>query len=73
MTRRSTPNPTTPADSDAYLARFAWHPEPELIGYRDEAASRAALEELGEATWRAALDFLYGTAIHRAMGRSGRL
>ena len=68
MTRRSTPNPTAPADSDAFLARFAWHPEPELIGYRNEEASRASLERLGEATWRAALDFLYGTAVHRAMG-----
>ncbi len=68
MTRRSTEHPTAPADIDAYLARFGWHPEPELIGYRNEASSRAALERLGEATWRAALDFLYGTALHRAMG-----
>jgi glutamate/tyrosine decarboxylase-like PLP-dependent enzyme len=68
VTRRLTPNPTAPGDSDAYLARFGWHPEPELIGHRDEGASRAALERLGESTWRAALDFLYGTAMHRAMG-----
>ncbi len=26
------------------------------------------MEQLGEATWRAALDFLYGTAVQRAMG-----
>jgi glutamate/tyrosine decarboxylase-like PLP-dependent enzyme len=68
VTRRSTPSPTAPADIDAYLARFSWHPEPGLIGYRDEGASRAALEALGEATWQAALDFLYGNAVHRAMG-----
>jgi glutamate/tyrosine decarboxylase-like PLP-dependent enzyme len=57
-----------PADIAAYLARFDWHPEPELIGYRDEGTSRAALKELGEATWRTALEFLYGTAVRRAMG-----
>jgi glutamate/tyrosine decarboxylase-like PLP-dependent enzyme len=68
MTRRSTRHPTAPDDLDAYLARFAWHPEPELIGYRDETGSRAALERLGDATWQAALEFLYGTAVHRAMG-----
>ena len=68
MTHHSTDHPTAPVDLDAYLARFAWHPEPELIGYRDETASRAAMERLGDATWRVALDFLYGTAVHRAMG-----
>jgi glutamate/tyrosine decarboxylase-like PLP-dependent enzyme len=68
MTRRPTHHPTAPADLDAYLARFGWHPEPELIGYRDEGASRAALERLGDSTWRAGLEFLYGTAMHRAMG-----
>ncbi len=61
-------HPTAPPDLDAYLARFDWHPEPELIGYRDARASRAALEALGEATWRTALDFLYGQAMDRAMG-----
>jgi glutamate/tyrosine decarboxylase-like PLP-dependent enzyme len=60
--------PTAPPDIDAYLARFAWHPEPELIGFRDEAASRAALARLGELTWTAALDFLYGRSMQRAMG-----
>ena len=69
MTDRSTTqHPTAPPDIDAYLARFGWHPEPELVGYRDEGASRAALERLGDATWRAALDFLYGPAAERAMG-----
>jgi aromatic-L-amino-acid decarboxylase len=68
VTRRSTAHPTAPADVEAFLARFDWHPEPELVGYRDETASRAAMEQLGAATWKAALDFLYGTAMHRAMG-----
>ena len=48
--------------------RFAWHPEPELIGYGDAATSRAALERLGADTWAAALDFLYEHAVERAMG-----
>ena len=53
MTDRSEPSsaatrhPTRRPDIDAYLARFDWHPEPELIGYRDEAASREALRQLG--------------------------
>ncbi len=72
MTERSTTqHPTAPPDTDAYLARFGWHPEPELVGYRDEGASRAALERLGEDTWRAALDFLYDHAVERAMGHPG--
>ncbi|MGZ8437813.1 MAG: pyridoxal phosphate-dependent decarboxylase family protein [Candidatus Limnocylindrales bacterium] len=61
-------HPTAPADLEAYLARFAWHPEPELIGYRDAGASREALERLGADTWAAALDFLYDNAMDRAMG-----
>jgi glutamate/tyrosine decarboxylase-like PLP-dependent enzyme len=60
--------PTAPPDIDAYLERFDWHPEPELIGYRDEATSRAALASLGTRTWHEALEFLYGTAVVRAMG-----
>jgi glutamate/tyrosine decarboxylase-like PLP-dependent enzyme len=68
VTRRSSEHPGAPADVAAYLARFDWHPEPELVGYRDEGASRAALERMGDATWRAALDFLYDKAQQRAMG-----
>jgi glutamate/tyrosine decarboxylase-like PLP-dependent enzyme len=69
MTDRSTTkHPTAPPDIDAYMARFGWHPEPELIGYRDETASRGAMERLGDATWRAALDYLYGPTADRAMG-----
>jgi glutamate/tyrosine decarboxylase-like PLP-dependent enzyme len=41
------------------------HPEPELIDVRDEAASRPALERLGEAVWEAALDWLYTEAMAR--------
>jgi aromatic-L-amino-acid decarboxylase len=48
--------------------RFGWHPEPELIGYDDEARSRPALEALGKAAWAAGLDYLYGEAFRRAMG-----
>ena len=54
---------------DDPLAPFRWHPEPELIGLRDADTSRAALERAGEATWRASLDWLYGEAMVRAMGR----
>jgi len=48
--------------------QFAWHPEPELIGYGDSATSRAAMERLGADTWATALDFLYDQAAERAMG-----
>jgi aromatic-L-amino-acid/L-tryptophan decarboxylase len=41
------------------------HPEAELIDVRDPARSRAALERLGERTWREALDWLYGPATER--------
>jgi aromatic-L-amino-acid decarboxylase len=59
MTGRSSPDPHD---------RFAWHPEPELIGYGDAATSRASMERLGADTWAAALDFLYDQAAKRAMG-----
>ena len=62
MSQRSTSqHPTAPLDIAAYLARFAWHPEPELI-VRDPAVSRAALERLGDGAWGAALDYLYDEA-----------
>jgi glutamate/tyrosine decarboxylase-like PLP-dependent enzyme len=57
MNDRPTPDP-----------RFAWHPEPELIGIRESAASRAALERLGRETWATALDYIYDEAFRRAMG-----
>ena len=61
-------DPTAPRDIGPDLSRFAWHPEPELIGHADEHASRAAMSALGQRTWAAALDYLYGTAAARAMG-----
>jgi aromatic-L-amino-acid decarboxylase len=54
--------------TDDPLAPFRWHPEPELIGVRDAGTSRSALERAGEATWRTALDWLYGEAMVRSMG-----
>jgi aromatic-L-amino-acid decarboxylase len=48
--------------------RFAWHPEPELIGIRDAGESRAALERLGRDAWATALDYVYDEAFRRAMG-----
>jgi aromatic-L-amino-acid/L-tryptophan decarboxylase len=59
-----------PLDTDAYLERFAWHPEPELIGFRDAAASRDEVRRLGESTWAVAVDYLYEQAARRAMGAS---
>ncbi|CAN5779205.1 pyridoxal-dependent decarboxylase [soil metagenome] len=56
-----------PASLAAVSERFDWSPEPELIDVRDEARSRAALEALGEQTWREALDWLYGEAMRRPM------
>ena len=62
-------DPTRPGhDPDAFLRRFAWHPEPGLVGYRDAAQARAAMEALGQETWAAALDFIYDEAAVRAMG-----
>jgi aromatic-L-amino-acid decarboxylase len=60
-------DPREPAAAD-YLDRFAWHPEPELLGIRHEALSRDALERIGRATWDAALDYLYDEAFRRAIG-----
>jgi glutamate/tyrosine decarboxylase-like PLP-dependent enzyme len=61
-------SPTMRMDIDAYLERFDWHPEPELIGYRDADTSRSAMASLGQRTWHEALEFLYGIATERAMG-----
>ncbi|MEW6060079.1 MAG: pyridoxal-dependent decarboxylase [Actinomycetota bacterium] len=44
---------------------FSFHPEPELIGFRDPAEARAALEELGRLAWDASLDWLCGRAMRR--------
>ncbi len=48
-----------------------WHPEPELLDVRDEAASRPALEALGEGVWSAALDYVYDHGMERAIGEPG--
>jgi aromatic-L-amino-acid decarboxylase len=53
---------------DDPLAPFRWHPEPELIGVRDAAVSRRALEQAGAATWRTSIDWLYGHAMRTAIG-----
>src|SRR5262245_21697861 len=47
---------------------FDWHPEPELINYREEARARAALERLGVAAWSTSLDYLYQEAMRRPVG-----
>jgi aromatic-L-amino-acid decarboxylase len=56
-----------PSNDDSPAERFAWHPEPELLGFADPAA-RPALERLGAEAWSAALDYLYDHAFIRAMG-----
>ncbi|MFI5227109.1 MAG: hypothetical protein ACHQ3P_10590, partial [Candidatus Limnocylindrales bacterium] len=62
MTHHRTDDPAdTPTD-------FDWHPEPELIGIRDEAVSRPALERLGRDAWGTALDYIYDEAFRRAIG-----
>jgi glutamate/tyrosine decarboxylase-like PLP-dependent enzyme len=53
---------------EGFLEAFAWHPEPELLGIRDEAVSRDALRAAGAATWETALDYLYDHAFVRGMG-----
>ncbi len=58
--------PPQPAVHDP-LAAGRWHPEPELIAFGDEAAARDALERLGEATWRIALDYLYEHGVRRGV------
>ncbi len=62
------PATTRPPTPDGFLDRFAWHPEPELLGVRDPGASREALRRVGDATWSAGLDYLYDHALDRAMG-----
>jgi glutamate/tyrosine decarboxylase-like PLP-dependent enzyme len=63
-------SPTRPTIPDDFAARFAWHPDGELLGIRDPEASRAALAELGAATWEAGLAYLYDNALDRAMGEA---
>src|SRR5690242_2689932 len=65
----SADKPLDRVDGIDALTPFRWHPEPELIGIRDAATSRAALERAGAATWAASLDWLYDEAMVRAMGQ----
>lgn len=65
MSERTSRGTATPPD---FHERFAWHPEPELIGIRDAGTSREALMAVGAATWEAALDYLYDHAFVRGMG-----
>ncbi len=48
---------------------FDWHPEPSLVDFHDPS-SRESLRALGESTWRAAVDHLYGEAFVRPVGPS---
>ena len=64
------PKPTRPPVPLDFPARFAWHPEPGLIGIRDPGTSREALAAVGVATWEAGLDYLYDHALDRAMGET---
>ncbi len=57
-----------PETPPGFLERFAWHPEPELLGIRDAATSREALTAVGTAAWETALDYLYQHAFVRGMG-----
>jgi len=61
------PRPPIPP---SFLDRFAWHPEPELLGIRDPETAREALRAAGAATWEAGLDYLYDHALDRAMGET---
>ncbi len=65
--RARDPRPPIPPD---FLDRFAWHPEPELLGIRDPGVAREALRAVGAATWEAGLDYLYDHALGRAMGEA---
>lgn len=64
------PRPPIPP---GFIDRFAWHPEPELLGIRDPELAREALRAAGAATWEAGLDYLYDHALERAMGETTAL
>jgi glutamate/tyrosine decarboxylase-like PLP-dependent enzyme len=49
-------------------SRFGWHPEPDLVDFRDPERARPALAGLGAAAWAAALDYLYEEALRRPVG-----
>jgi aromatic-L-amino-acid decarboxylase len=47
------------------VTTFDWHPEPDLIDYRDQASARASLEKFGEDLWNEALHWLYEEALSK--------
>jgi aromatic-L-amino-acid decarboxylase len=49
------------------LDMFGWHPEPDMLD-PGISSSRAALEELGRATWDLALEYLFEEALRRPVG-----
>jgi aromatic-L-amino-acid decarboxylase len=49
------------------VSEASWHPEPDLVDYRDPTA-RPALERLGAAAWETSLDYLYEQAMARPVG-----
>ncbi|HEU4671809.1 MAG TPA: pyridoxal-dependent decarboxylase [Candidatus Limnocylindrales bacterium] len=55
--------------ADVFRDRFAWHPEPELVGIRDAPGSRESLAAAGEAIWSAALDYLFDHGLRRSTGQ----
>jgi glutamate/tyrosine decarboxylase-like PLP-dependent enzyme len=61
-------DPTDPTANLDPLEPFRWHPEPELIGIRDAATSRKALEQAGQAVWQTSLDWLYDEAMVHGIG-----
>ncbi len=65
---RTAPADPTPEARPSAAERFGWHPEPGLIGVDDARAARPALEQLGRATWAAALDYLFLEGLRRSAG-----
>ncbi|HEY7281860.1 MAG TPA: aminotransferase class V-fold PLP-dependent enzyme [Actinomycetota bacterium] len=56
------------AQSDQSSGGFDWHPEPTLLRFTSADEAREPLEELGRATWGAALDYLFDEAMRRSIG-----
>ncbi|HXJ64947.1 MAG TPA: UPF0158 family protein, partial [Actinomycetota bacterium] len=57
-----------PEEGEPGAALHPWHPQPELLGFRDPGAARGPLEALGHATWGTALEFLFDEAMRRSIG-----
>jgi aromatic-L-amino-acid decarboxylase len=54
-----------PGDSPGL--RYGWHPQPSLLDFVSPESGRSALDRLGREAWGAALDYLYGEAMRRAV------